>query len=155
MTLFGALHRTAEILADKNAEMLYDYILHSMDDDGGFLRTRWKRWEEVVLTNADYSDEPKIFLVALRSPFDLKNNTEYYKEETDTFNPQSENREQETVTITEQLTVLKMQIFYDDLSDENAFVSNSEWSACVGYPYPIRVDLEHGMADYLDKINLF
>ena len=155
MTLFGALHRTAEILAEENAEKLYDYILHSMDDDVGFLRTRWKRLEDVVLMNANYSDEPKIFLVALRSSFDLKNNTEYYKEETNTFNQKSENGEQETITITEQLTVLKMQIFYDDLSDEKAFVSNSEWSACVGYRYPIRVDFEHATAEYLDKINLF
>ncbi len=155
MTFLEALRITSEILAGENAEKLFDYILHSMDDDGGFLRTRWKRWEEVVLTNADYSDEPKIFLVALRSPFDLKNNTEYYKEETNTFNPQSENGEQETVTITEQLTVLKMQIFYDDLSDEKAFVSNSEWSACIGYPYPIKVDLERRAAEYLDKIDLF
>lgn len=155
MTFLETLHRTAEILAGENAEKLYDYIIHSMDDDGGFLRTRWKRWEEVVLTNADYSDEPKIFLVALRSPFDLKNNTEYYKEEINTFNTQFESGEPETVTITELLTVLKMQIFYTDLSDEKAFVSNSEWSACVGYPYPIRVDFERGTAEYLDKINLF
>lgn len=155
MTFLDALRITSEILAGENSEKLFDYILHSMDDDGDFLRTRWKRWEEVVLKDADYSDEPKVFLVALRSPFDFKNNTEYYKEETNTFNAQSESGEQETVTITEQLTVLKMQIFYTDLSDEKAFVSNSEWSACAGYPYPIRVDLEHRTAENLDKINLF
>lgn len=155
MTFLEALRITSEILAGENAEKLYDYILHSMDDDGGFLRTRWKRWEKVALTDGGYSDEPKIFLVALRSPFDFKNNTEYYKEETNTFNAQSEDGEPETVTITEQLTVLKMQIFYTDLSDEKAFVSNSEWSACGGYPYPIRVDLERRTAEYLDKISLF
>lgn len=154
MTFLEALHKTAEILAGENAEKLYDYIIHSMDDDGGFLRTRWKRIEK-ALTDADYSDDPKIFLVALRFPFDLKHDTEYYKEETNTFNAQSENGEPETVTITELLTVLKMQIFYTDLSDEKAFISNSEWSAGTGYPYPIRVDLEHSTAEYLDKIDLF
>lgn len=140
MTFFEILHRTAEILAGENAEKLYDYILHSMDDDGGFLRTRWRHIDD-ILKDAEYSEEPKILLAALRFPFDLKNDTEYYEEETKTFNAQ--------------LTVLKMQIFYTDLSDEKAFVSDAEWSAGVNYPYPIKVDLEHGTAEYLDKIELF
>lgn len=150
MTFFGALHRTAEILAGDNAEKLFDYIIHSMDDDGGFLRTRWKRSEK-VLSDADYSDEPKIFLVALRSQFDLKRDTEYYK--TNTFNAKSE--DDETITITELLTVLKMQIFYVDLSDEEHFINEAEWSSCVGYPYPIRVNIEQGTAEYLDKVEIF
>ncbi len=40
MTFLELFHKIAEILAGENAETLYDYILHSMDDDGGFLRTR-------------------------------------------------------------------------------------------------------------------
>lgn len=148
------LHRTAEILAGENAEKLYDYILHSMDDDGGFLRTRWKRSKR-VLNDGQYSKEPKIFLVALSSPFDLKHNTEYYEERTGTFTEQSEDGELKTVMITEMLTVLKMQIFYTDMSGKNKFASESKWSACVGYPYPIRVDLENGTAEFLNKIELF
>lgn len=139
MTFFEALHRTAEILAGDNAQYLYDYFIHSMDDDGGFLRTRWRYIEE-TLRDAEYSEEPKILLVALRSPFDLKNNTEYYREDTNTFHAQ--------------LTVLKMQVFYTDLSDEKSFISNTEWSAGVCYPYPIRVDLTNGTAEYLDKVEL-
>lgn len=150
MKFYEVLHRTAEILAGENAEKLFDYIIHSMDDDGGFLRTRWKRSEK-VLRDADYSDEPKIFLVALRSQFDLKRDTEYYK--TNTFNAKSE--DDETITITELLTVLKMQIFYVDLSDEEHFINEAEWSSCVGYPYPIRVNIEQGTAEYLDKVEIF
>lgn len=150
MKFYEVLHRTAEILAGENAEKLFDYIIHSMDDDGGFLRTRWKRSEK-VLRDADYSDEPKIFLVALRSRFDLKRDTEYYK--TNTFNAKSE--DDETITITELLTVLKMQIFYVDLSDEEHFINEAEWSSCVGYPYPIRVNIEQGTAEYLDKVEIF
>lgn len=147
MTFLGVLHRTAEILAGENAEKLYDYILHSMDDDGGFLRTRWKRSEK-ALADANYRNEPKIILAALRSPFNLKHDTEYYKEETSSF----EGREHETVTVTETLTILKMQIFYTDLSDKDSFADECNWSACVGYPYPVRIDLERGTAEYLDKI---
>ena len=153
MTFYDELRRTAEILAGNNAEALFDHIIHSMDDDGGFLRTRWKRSEK-ILKDLNYSESSRIFLVALRSPFDFKNDTSYYKEETGTYNARSEDGGSETVTITDILTVLKMQIFYTDLSDEKAFAEESEWSACVGYPYPVRVDLENGAAEYLEKIEL-
>ena len=139
MTFFEMLHKTAEILAGDNADEFFDYIIHSMDDDGGFLRTRWKRTDK-TLNDADYRDEPTIILAALRSPFDLKHDTEYYEEETNTFK--------------ETLTVLKMQIFYYDLSDKDSFLEECEWSACVGYPYPIRIDLERGTAEYLDKVEI-
>ena len=146
MTFFELLHKTAEILAGDNADKFFDYIIHSMDDDGGFLRTRWKRTDK-TLHDADYRDEPKIILAALRSPFDLKHDTEYYEEETSSF----EDEDHKTVTITETLTVLKMQIFYYDLSDKDGFADECKWSACVGYPYPIRIDLERGTAEDLER----
>lgn len=48
MKFYEVLHRTAEVLAGDNAEKLFDYIIHSMDDNGGFLRTRFKRSERTL-----------------------------------------------------------------------------------------------------------
>lgn len=154
MKFYEVLHRAAEILAEDNAEKLFDYIIHSMDDDGGFLRTRWKRFEK-TLCDGEFSSEPKILLAALKRPFDFKNDTSYYREETGEYNAQSKDGGLERVTVTDILTVLKMQIFYVDLSDEEHFINEAEWSSCVGYPYPIRVNIEQGTAEYLDKVEIF
>lgn len=156
VTFFEMLHKTAEILTNgKQTEALYDYMIHSMDDDGGFLRTRWVRWEEEKLVNREYSKEPKIFLVSLRSPFEFENNTDYYETETQTCMTENENGELEKVTITNQLTKIKMQIFYTDMSNEDEFSDNVNWSGNVGYPYPIRIDFERGTAEILDRVETY
>ena len=155
VTFFEMLHRTAEILTNnKNTEALFDYFIHAMDDDGGFLRTRWIYWEK-TLKDDEYAEPPKIILIALRSPFDFENDFEYYKFETRTGTVQHENGETEEMTITEQLTRLKMQLFYCDGADEKKFAGDADWSGCVGYPYPVKVDLERGTAEILDRVETY
>lgn len=157
MKFYEVLHRTAEVLAGDNAEKLFDYIIHSMDDNGGFLRTRFKRSER-TLREREYDREPRIFLVALNSQFDLKRNTDYYDETTfgsvTALNDDGTTQKIAEFNDTFLSTILKMQIFYRDLSDEDKFGAMSRWSAAVGFPYPIRVDLENGTAEYLEKIDI-
>ena len=38
----------ASILTQKNSEELFDYIVHSMDYHGSFLRSRYCYWENVI-----------------------------------------------------------------------------------------------------------
>lgn len=153
VTFFEMLHRTAEILTNgRQTETLFDYMMHAMDDDGGFLRTRWVYWENTTLKDGKYNEAPRIFLVALAFPFDFENDTDYYKFETQTGMAENENGELEKVTVTNQLTKLEMQIFYTDMSREDRFLSNAQLSGQVGYPYPVRIDLERGTAEILDRV---
>lgn len=152
-TLYEMLRKTAEILTNnKNTELLYDYFIHAMDDDGGFLRTRWVYWEDKPLKDFELREAPCILLVALETPFDFENNTDYYKTETRTGMAENENGELEKVTITNRITRFGMQVFYTDKSDGECFSSNADWSGQVGYPYPVRIDLEHGTAEFLDRV---
>lgn len=41
MTSYEFYRETAHILSAKHGDELFDYIIHSMDNDGGFLRTGW------------------------------------------------------------------------------------------------------------------
>ena len=128
--------KVANILAKENGEKLFQYIIHAMDDNGGFLRTRYCYWEKELPDRKMY-EYPKTVLVALRFPFDFERETEYYEEE-----PVKADTD----------TLLKMQLFYHDLSDENAFLDEAEWSACVGYPYPIKVDMVQESFEIMEYI---
>lgn len=152
---YEILHRTAGILTNNNnTEALFDYFIHAMDDDGGFLRTRWIYWDK-PLKDGEYDEPPKVLLAALKHPFDFENDFEYYKFETRMGTFQNENGETEKKTITEQLTELKMQLFYYDESNETGFAEDADWSGCVGYPYPVRIDLEHGTAEILERVETY
>ncbi len=41
MTRYEFLHRISEILVPEKSEGFFQYLLHSSDDDGDFLRTRY------------------------------------------------------------------------------------------------------------------
>ena len=136
MMIYELYEKIAFILAQENATSLFDYIIHSMDDDGGFLRSRWCYWKE-TLPNQEVQSEIKTMLVTLRSPFDFATSTEYYEEV-------------ENDITSELLTVLKMQLFLYDLSDEEQLINTIEWSADRGFPFPIKIDVINGVYDILD-----
>ncbi len=133
MTIYDFYRRVAEILSPKHVDELFDYIIHSMDDDGGFLRSRYCYWEKTLEDHPFV--EREVALVALRTPFDFENSTEYYRDGNS--------------------TLLKMQLFYCDVSDEESFKEEAEWSSCVGFPYPIRVDLKSGTYEILEKVETY
>lgn len=138
MTRYELYREIACILSPKHSDELFDYIIHAMDDDGGFLRTRWCYWD-TALPDRGLGDI-KTVLVTLRSPFDLENDTGYYTHE-DGYE--------------EKLTKLKMQLFYSDMSDEGVFIDNMEWSAQVSYCYPLKIDLERRSFELLPRCEIY
>lgn len=126
-TMYDFYHKVASTLSKKNADAIFDYIIHSMDDNGGFLRSRFCYWEK-TLPDRPFHCKPQIVLVALQTPFDFDASTDYYEEAKDGLSDYP-------------YTKLKMQLFYTDASEERVFRSDAEWSAEVGYPYYIKVDL--------------
>ncbi|MFV0361468.1 MAG: hypothetical protein ACK5LL_00040 [Suipraeoptans sp.] len=134
MSRYEFLRRVAKILAPQNAEALFDYIIHSMDDDGGFLRSRYCYWNK-VLPDYEEKNEQQIVLAALARPFNFNDETNYYEDE-----------EGET-----KYTYLKMQLLLVDLSDDDEFYSAGEWSAAVGFPYPIKIDMTYDRYEVLPK----
>ncbi|MST88850.1 hypothetical protein FYJ79_04550 [Sharpea azabuensis] len=138
MTLYELLKKVSFILAKSNADELFEYIIHSMDYNGGFLRSRYCYWEK-ILSDFECGSDLKTILVTLRSPFDFCNSTQYY-EEGDFTNST--------------FTLLKMQIFLYDLSNKEHLEQEIMWSCGVGFSYPIKVDLINESFEILPAMNL-
>lgn len=75
--MYDFYRKLARILAKDNEEELFQYIIHSMDDDGGFLRSRYCYWSK-ELPNQKNGREIKTALVA-SSEIELKRMGYYYK----------------------------------------------------------------------------
>lgn len=134
MTFYEYLRRLAEIIAPESSGALFDYIIHSMDNDGGFLRSRWCRWDdELIEIKGDFGDI-RTALVAVRDPELLDKPEEYYGED---FGGQITTR-------------LKMQLFYYDHSDKGGFDDSAQWSADMGYPAALKVDMENGTYEVIE-----
>ena len=76
-TLHKLWYRAACVLAGKNADALYDYILHGMDDDGDFLRTRHERWK-TPLPDGPLRNPPTRVMATVETLFDFYHDTRYY-----------------------------------------------------------------------------
>ena len=124
MTLYDLLHQVAEKLTKEHSEELYDYLLHSMDDDGGFLRTRWCMTEK-TLENFKVGKDIRTVLLTLKYPFDFAGDTVYFETDEDGY----------------RRTRLKLQLFYYDLSDEESCQEEVMWSEQVGFRHPVRIDI--------------
>lgn len=138
LTLYELLKKVSSILAKGNADKLFGYTIHSMDYNGGFLRSRYCYWEK-TLSDFECGDNLKTILVTLRTPFDFCNSTQYY-EEGDFTNSA--------------FTLLKMQIFLYDLSNKEHLEQEIMWSCGVGFSYPIKVDLINESFEILPAMNL-
>ena len=125
MTLYELLRKISSVLAKNNADKLFEYMVHSMDYNGGFLRSRYCYWDK-MLSDFKCGNNLKTILVTLRRPFDFCNSTEFYEESDFPDTP---------------FTLLKMQIFIYDLSNENRLEEEIMWSYEMGYKYPIKIDL--------------
>lgn len=135
MTTYELYKKIASILAKNNSEALFDYIIHSMDNDGGFLRSRYCYWNK-VLPDSNCGNISTV-LLSLNYPFDFNASTDYYEND-----PYS----------SDLLTKLKMQLFLYDLSDEKTFMKEAEWSAAVGFSYPIKIHLAEEKAEILPSV---
>ena len=137
--MYDFYRRIAKILAKDNNDALFDYIVHAMDDDGGFLRSRWCYWEDKTLEDYDQDGVINTALVTLQSPFDFETSKEYYRKDNVTG---------------ETITQLKMQLFLRDLSNEEIFTDEVNWSAGVGFSYPIKIDLVNETYEILERVDL-
>ena len=127
MSIQEFLKKVAERYCEPRAEELYDYFLHAMDDDGGFLRTRWCYWDE-GLKDFSVSDRIHTVLITAREAYDLLHMKYYECGECPWENYL--------------LTNLKIQIFYYDESDPSARSEDIKWSETVGYGYPTLLELK-------------
>lgn len=127
MTLYELLHKISNKLSEKHADAIFDYFIHAMDDNGGFLRTRWCYWDK-ELEDHMVPDDIKRVLLVLTTPFDFDKHNTFYETG---IGPWGKDR----------LTVLKMQLFYTDMFDEEKVQSELEWCRQMDYEYPILVDL--------------
>lgn len=135
LTTYELYKKIASILAQNNSEALFDYIIHSMDNNGGFLRSRYCYWNK-VLPDSNCGNISTV-LLSLNHPFDFNASTDYY--ENDPYSP-------------DLFTKLKMQLFLYDLSDEKSFMEEAEWSAAVGFSYPIKIHLAEEKAEILPPV---
>lgn len=126
MTTYELYRKLSTILAPQNSDALLDFIIHTSDDNGDFIRTRYCKSSK-TLPNENLGEEVKTALVTLRNPFDFKKCSEYYSEETNQFG--------------DPLTNLKMQIFLYDLSNDEELEKAVKWSAAIGFDYAIKIDL--------------
>ena len=120
MTLYELLRQVSDILTPQT-HSLYGYLLHTSDDNG-FLRTRYCHWDAPVPDHA-VSARDKV-LICFRDRF--TEGDPYYEEEPIRF------RDHE-----EKLTLVKLQLFYNDTNFKDAI----GWSRLFPYPEACIVDL--------------
>lgn len=132
MTLYELLRQISEILAPKRAGELYDYFLHTFDDNDGFVRTRHCRFDknDKVLNDRKLRDDIRSVFFSVIEPFDFDKDELLGKSEG--MGPR---------------TLLKAQMFYFDAVSEDA-----EENAAHGFDYPILIDLVEKKFQMLDRI---
>lgn len=138
MTLYDLLKKISFILARDNENDLFQYMIHTMDHNGGFLRSRYCYWEKTI-TDFKCDSSIKTVLVTLRTPFDFDKTKEYYEDSELPEYP---------------FTLLKMQIFLHDLTDNEELETEIKWSRAVGFSYPIKIDLINESFEILPNRNL-
>lgn len=115
MRLYDLLEQVSDILTPQT-NSLYDYMVHTLDDDGGFLRTRFCYWDKPV-PNLRIKDLNEV-LICFRQPF--QEGDPYYETE----------RYGENLQFEQKNTLVKMQLFYS----EGDMDGDIEWSRQLGYP---------------------
>lgn len=124
MTLYELLEQVSDILTPQT-HSLFDYMIHTFDDNGGFLRTRYCYWDKPVpdFRIADLNE----VLICFRQPF--RESDPYYETE----------RYGEDLQYEQKNTLIKMQLFYapGDMEDDIA------WSCQFPYPEACIIDLKN------------
>lgn len=103
MTLHELLKVVPDILTPDSG-LLYDYMLYTSDDNGGFLRTCFCWWPERAVTDKELSGEKNVILIAMASEMDEK------------------------ILQDKNQTPLKLQIYY---SNGNAKLEYAKWDASM------------------------
>ena len=115
MTLYELIKSISAIITPETDEF-YEYVIHTSDDNGGFLRTRYCWWDKCVEDHRICSDFKKV-LVTSKTEIDVNN----FKKLKDG-----------------EYTIVKMQISYDE---PNASIEDADWDSQLGYNYIYIFDL--------------
>lgn len=115
MTLYKLIEQISEILTP-DTMLFYDYVLHTSDDNGGFLRTRYCWWEKTVEDFILGEKEYKKVMISMKRPFDIEDLAD------------------------KKGTLVKMQI---DYCETDATLENADWDAELGYCYIYIFDLQN------------
>lgn len=115
MTLYELIKSISAIITPENNDF-YEYVIHTSDDNGGFLRTRYCWFDKCVEDRKIRSDIKKV-LVTSMSEIDV-NNFRKLKDGED--------------------TAVKMQITYHE---PNASIEDADWDSQFGYNYIYIFDL--------------
>ena len=132
MTIYQLLKRISEILATNNKEQLYDFLLHTTENRGLFLRSCYCKSENTL--KDEECGEITTVLVVLNKSWNFET-TDYYE------NPDSKNA----------ITKLKMQIWFD-VDDKETLDSAIRKSVAAGFGSSfIKVNLIEETFEVLEK----
>ena len=115
MQLYDLIKKVSRILTPET-DSFYNYILHTSDDDGGFLRTRYCWWDK-CLEDKELDDEYKKVLVTSQYPIDIDALTN------------------------EDATYVKLQFHYEYAGEA---ADDADIDVVLGYGYIYIFDLEKG-----------
>ena len=124
MTKYEFLHRIAEILVPNQTEAFFRYLLHTSDENGGFLRSHYCFWEKPLPDDTDCNYLVKVALVTMQQRYELDNFPAFYT--------------------TNGGAAIKLQVHFGEYQDEDDFYLESEWASSVGFSYPVKIDMEKG-----------
>ncbi len=123
MRLYDLLEQVSDILTPQT-HSLYDYMVRTFDDNGGFLRTRFCYWDKPV-PNLRIKDLNEV-LICFRQPF--QEGDPYYETE----------RYGENLQYEQKNTLVKMQLFYVP----GNMAENIAWSCQFPYPEAYIINLK-------------
>ena len=133
MTTHQLLKRIAEILKPNNTQRFYDFLLHTTEDRGLFLRSGCCKSKKSL--NDVECGEITTVLVALNQCW-IFETTDYYE------NPESEYP----------VTKIRLQISLFDLLDEESLNREIRRSIAAGFGYLIKINLEDGLYEVLSGL---
>ncbi len=107
MTLYELLKKISDIITPET-DAFYKYALHTSDDNGGFLRTRYCWWIDKPIKDLKLRDDYKKVLVTAKQKIN------------------------EADLQVETATLIKMQITY---SETNATIEDADWDTQLDYCY--------------------
>lgn len=123
MTLYDLIKKVSLIITPET-DAFYEYVLHTSDNNGGFLRTRYCWWDSPV-NNFDLGDRHyNKVLVTMKAPF---------VEENLCKRPD---------------TLAKIQF---DYGETDAMLSDADWDAELGYNYVYLFDLNNSTYEMIYK----
>ena len=133
MTTHELLKRVSEIIAPNNTKQLYEFLVHTTEDRGLFLRSRCCKSNNIL--KDEECGEITTVLVALNQYWDFET-TDYYEHLESEYS----------------ITKLRLQISLLDLSDEESLNRESRRSVATGFGYLIKINLEEGLYEVLSGL---